>query len=41
MDSLLLIVLAVTATAIFANLAVAFGEDGREDFGLRHPRLRS
>jgi hypothetical protein len=35
MDSLLLIILAVALTAIFANFAFALGEDSREDFGLR------
>ena len=41
MDSLLLIILAVVLTAIFANLALALGEDSREDFGLPDATLLS
>ncbi|HEU0245423.1 MAG TPA: hypothetical protein VFQ75_16075 [Candidatus Limnocylindrales bacterium] len=41
MDSLLLMILAVIATAIFANLAVFLGEDSREGFGLPDTILRS
>ena len=38
MDSLLLIIIAVSLAAIFANLAVLFGEDSRDGFGLPDPR---
>jgi hypothetical protein len=41
MDSLLIMILAVVATAIFANLAFSLGEDSREDFGLPDTTLLS
>ena len=41
MDSLLLLILAVVITAVFANLAFLLGEDSRDDFGVPTTTLLS